>query len=272
MLKARLISAAIMIPLVVGGILLLPTEGVALILALVMGVGLWEWARMVPLQSAPSRLLYPATGLLLMWLAWLVPLAAMIDILLVAALLWWLGALYWVSRAQITTESGALLRVMKSVIGLLVMLPAWAALVMLHGREQEGPLLTLFLLVLIWLADSGAYFAGRRWGRSKLAPVISPGKTWQGVYGGLVASGLFALLAGLLYSQSLRWTAGLVLVALLTVMFSVVGDLLESLMKRQCGIKDSSHIIPGHGGILDRIDSLTAAAPVFLLGLNWLEL
>lgn len=272
MLKARLISAAIMIPLVVGGILFLPTEGVALILGLVMGVGLWEWARMVPLQSAPSRLLYPAIGLLLMWLAWLVPLAAMIDILLVAALLWWLGALYWVSRAKIDAPPGVLPRVMKSVVGLLVVLPAWAALVMLHGREQDGPLLTLFLLVLIWLADSGAYFAGRHWGRTKLAPLVSPGKTWQGVYGGVAASAVFALLAGLLYSQSLRWTAGLILVSLLTVMFSIVGDLLESLMKRQRGIKDSSHIIPGHGGVLDRIDSLTAAAPVFLLGLYWLEL
>jgi phosphatidate cytidylyltransferase len=271
-LKTRLISAAIMIPLVVGGILLLPTEGVALILALILGIGLWEWARMVPLQSVPSRLLYPAIGLLLMWLAWLVPLAAMIDGLLVAALLWWLGALYWISRAEISIRPSVPVRVMKSVIGLVVMLPAWAALVMLHGREQDGPLLTLFLLVLIWLADSGAYFSGRRWGRSKLAPVVSPGKTWQGVYGGLVASGLFALPVGLLYSGSLRWTAGLVLVALLAVMFSIVGDLLESLMKRQCGIKDSSHIIPGHGGILDRIDSLTAAAPVFLLGLYWLEL
>ncbi len=272
MLKTRLISAAIMIPLVVGGILFLPTDSVALVLALVMGVGLWEWARMVPLQSFPAQLLYPGVIVLLMWLAWMAPLDVLIDILLVAALLWWLGALYWVSRAKITTESSLPLRAMKSVVGLLVVLPAWAALVMLHGREQDGPLLTLFLLVLIWLADSGAYFAGRRWGRTKLAPVVSPGKTWQGVYGGIVSSGLFALLVGLLYSQSLRWAAGLVLASLLTVMFSIVGDLLESLMKRQRGIKDSSHIIPGHGGVLDRIDSLTAAAPVFLLGINWLEL
>ncbi|MDH3526534.1 MAG: phosphatidate cytidylyltransferase [Gammaproteobacteria bacterium] len=272
MLKTRLISAAIMIPLVVGGILFLPTDAVALILALIMGIGLWEWARMVPLQSVPAQLLYPAIIVLLCWLAWMTPLEALIDSLLVAALLWWLGALYWVSRAKISTQSSARVRLMKSVVGLLVMLPAWAALVMLHGREQDGPLFTLFLLVLIWLADSGAYFAGRRWGRTKLAPVVSPGKTWQGVYGAVVTSGLFALLVGLLYSQSLRWTAGLVLVSLLTVLFSIVGDLLESLMKRQHGIKDSSHIIPGHGGVLDRIDSLTAAAPVFLLGLYWLEL
>lgn len=272
MLRTRLISAAIMIPLVVGGIFFLPTASVALVLALVMGVGLWEWARMVPLRTVPFQLLYPAVILLLIWLAWRTPLDALINILLVAALLWWLAALYWVSRAEITTESGALVRVMKSVIGLLVILPAWAALVMLHGREQDGPLFTLFLLVLIWIADSGAYFAGRRWGRTKLAPVVSPGKTWQGVYGGIGSSGLFALVVGLLYSQSLRWTAGLVLVSLLAVMFSIVGDLLESLMKRQRGIKDSSHIIPGHGGVLDRIDSLTAAAPVFLLGLYWLKL
>jgi phosphatidate cytidylyltransferase len=161
---------------------------------------------------------------------------------------------------------------LKIVAGYLVMLPAWAALVVLHGRTADGPLITLYLLVVVWLADSGAYFSGRRWGKRKLAPVISPGKTREGVYGAIVVSAVFALVAGLLYSHSVVWTAGLMLVSTVAVMFSIVGDLLESLMKRQSGIKDSSHIIPGHGGILDRIDSLTAAAPVFLLGLQWMRL
>jgi len=110
------------------------------------------------------------------------------------------------------------------------------------------------------------------WGKRKLAPAISPGKTWEGVYGGLLASLLFAAIAGGLFSHSLRWTLAFMLISLIAAMFSVAGDLLESLMKRQSGIKDSGNIIPGHGGIFDRIDSLVAAAPMFLIGYLWLAL
>jgi phosphatidate cytidylyltransferase len=156
--------------------------------------------------------------------------------------------------------------------GALVILPAWAALCTLHASAERGPTVTLMLLMLVWLADIGAYFAGRRWGEKKLAPAISPGKTWEGVYGGLLSSLLFAAIAGAIFSRSLSWTLAFMMVSLLTVMFSVAGDLLESLMKRQSGIKDSGNIIPGHGGIFDRIDSLVAAAPLFLIGFLWLDL
>jgi phosphatidate cytidylyltransferase len=132
--------------------------------------------------------------------------------------------------------------------------------------------LTLMLLMLVWLADIGAYFAGRQWGKSKLAPAISPGKTRAGVYGGLLSSLLFAAIAGAVFSHSLDWTLAFMMISLVAAMFSVAGDLLESLMKRQSGIKDSGSIIPGHGGIFDRIDSLVAAAPMFLTGYLWLDL
>ncbi|MFV1972343.1 MAG: phosphatidate cytidylyltransferase [Thiohalobacterales bacterium] len=268
MLKARLVSAAVMVPLVVAGILLLPTPVIALVMLLIIGGGLWEWSRMVPLQAAGmAQFAFIGAGLLLAALVWVVAPAALIMPLLFAAFLWWLWVLYWLSHPEFSAPRG-----LKIVAGYLVTLPAWVALVVLHGRPVDGPLITLYLLVLIWLADSGAYFSGRRWGNRKLAPVISPGKTREGVYGAIAASAAFALVAGLLYSHSLVWTAGLVLVSIVAVMFSIVGDLLESLMKRQSGIKDSSQLIPGHGGILDRIDSLTAAAPVFLLGLQWMRL
>jgi phosphatidate cytidylyltransferase len=271
-LKTRLASAAILVPLAVGGVLYLPTSGVALALALVMGVGLWEWGGMIPLGSGTARIAYPAGVAALMALVWAAPLNRVIVPLLLLGFIWWLAALYWLVRPDFGAQSTRAVRVLKGIAGVLVMLPCWASFVALHARGNNGPVISLALLVLVWIADSGAYFAGHRWGRTRLAPVISPGKTWEGVLGGIVASAIAALLAGYWYSRSLEWTLTLVPVALLAVMFSIVGDLLESLMKRQAGIKDSGGIIPGHGGVLDRIDSLTAAAPLFLMGMLWFGL
>lgn len=152
-------------------------------------------------------------------------------------------------------------------MGPIVLTPLWTALVALHGNGEDGPSSVLFLMILIWVADSGAYFAGRQWGRNKLAPVISPGKTWEGVYGAVFG----ALICGLLlawYRSDIEGFHWLVPVCVITVLMSVVGDLFESVMKRKMDMKDSGTLLPGHGGVLDRIDSLTAAAPVFVLGLQ----
>lgn len=272
MLKTRLLSAAVMAPLVIGCIYYLPTPAIAGLMALVVAGGVWEWGRMIPLPSTAGKLAYLGGVVFLMGVIWAVPLERVITPLLLLAMLWWLGALYWLSHPEYSTDLSWQAGILKSVAGVLVMVPAWAALVMLHGRDGNGPLLCLYVLVLVWLADSGAYFTGRYLGRRKLAPVISPGKTWEGVYGAVVTCGIFALLVGLLSGRPGYWIAGWVLVSLLAVVFSVAGDLLESLMKRQCGLKDSGSIIPGHGGILDRIDSLTAALPVFLFGMQWAKL
>lgn len=151
--------------------------------------------------------------------------------------------------------------------GVVVLLGPWLAVVHLHGVAPFGPMLVLFLLGLIWIADSAAYFSGRRWGRTPLAPVLSPRKTWAGAYGALIGAVLWGLL--LVWGLELGW--GLAAVALLicgvSVAMSIVGDLYESLLKRRRGLKDSGQLLPGHGGMLDRIDSLTAAAPVFALGM-----
>jgi phosphatidate cytidylyltransferase len=262
-----------MIVIVVGGLFYLPTPGFALLLALVMAAGLWEWSRMIPLAALPGQLLYPLTVMLLLWLLWYAGPGRMAMPLLWAGLCFWVLVLLYLPRAVIRTDHApGFLRVIRMLAGVLVTLPAWAALVLLHGRPADGPYVILYLLVLVWLADSGAFFAGRRWGRRKLAPVISPGKTWEGVYGAMVVCTIYAVAVGLFHGETSRQVTGLVMVSLLSVMFSIVGDLLESLMKRQAGIKDSSNLIPGHGGVLDRIDSLTAAAPLFFLGLHWLDL
>jgi len=271
-LRARLISAAIMLPLVIYGVLALPTDIFALLLGLVLLAGAWEWSHLVPVAAMGMRLLYCAAVAVLLWLLWQTGVAAAIVWLLPLALLWWLFALYWLAHPQICARQGTLCVGVKLFAGILVIVPAWTALAELHASSSDGPMLTLGLFIMVWLADSGAYFAGRQWGRNKLAPVISPGKTREGVYGGLLASLLFAGIAAAFYSHSLRWTMACLIVSLVAMLFSVAGDLLESLMKRQSGIKDSGHIIPGHGGILDRVDSLLAAAPLFLAGFKWLGL
>jgi phosphatidate cytidylyltransferase len=152
------------------------------------------------------------------------------------------------------------------VAGLLVLVPAWLALVRLHAI---APNLMLFLLLLVVAADVGAYFGGRTFGKHKLAPQVSPGKTWEGVYGGLIAGALLAVIGVFWFRMSI---APFIALCVVVVIASVIGDLTESLFKRHAGLKDSGSLLPGHGGVLDRIDSVTAAAPLFLIGLERLGL
>ncbi len=272
MLKLRVISALIMAPLVIYGVLYLDNPVFSAVLGAILLAGAWEWSHLIPLRTTVARIVYTVVLAVLMWLLWWSGLELLIKPLLLLAFFWWLCALLWLSRPGLLAQASLLNSSLKMLAGAVVILPAWAALSSLHADTERGPTLTLLLLMLVWLADIGAYFAGRQWGHRKLAPAVSPGKTWEGVYGGLFSSLLFAAIAGWFFSNSLGWTLAFMMVAAVTVMFSVAGDLLESLMKRQSGIKDSGHIIPGHGGIFDRIDSLVAAAPMFLIGFLWLAL
>ena len=160
-------------------------------------------------------------------------------------------------------------KLINAVIGILILAPAWLSLVILHTSHSDGISQLLFLLILIWIADSAAYFSGRRWGKTKLANKVSPGKTWEGIFGAIFAILVFCYA----YSRFMDMQGSEILLFLLlgiiTVSGSVLGDLIESLMKRHSGIKDSGTLLPGHGGVMDRIDSLTAAGPIFVAGL-WL--
>ncbi len=267
MLAQRLLTAALLIPLVVGGVFFLPTFWVALFFAAVVMLGALEWARL----SGLSVLLWQSVFLALMAIALSVA-ATMIShvdfnywALAVTTAGWLLGAVLLV-RIKAIHKITAGPHVLRAALGFLVLLPCWIALIFLHGYGKDGPVLVLFVLVLIWASDSCAYFAGRRWGRVKLAPVISPGKTREGVYGALAG----AVICGVILAWMKPDLGGLLAtipLCILTCLVSVEGDLFESLIKRQADVKDSGNLLPGHGGILDRIDSVTAAAPVFVFGL-----
>lgn len=267
MLRERILTALVLAPLFTLAVLLLPTYWVGLLLALVLLLGAEEWSCLTGLSTRGVYLGFLMACVLgIFGLSWAFMDQAPVLPLLGIASLWWLVVAWRIRkiRAISPLQEGA--NPAAAGAGLLILLSAWGGLIWLH-RQPHGPWLLLFLLMLIWIADIGAYFAGRRWGRVKLAPLVSPGKTLEGVYGALVGATLWGgVLAGL-YGVEIMDRIGLVLLCLLTVGASIVGDLYESLLKRRRGVKDSGALLPGHGGVLDRIDSLTAAAPLFALGI-----
>jgi phosphatidate cytidylyltransferase len=179
-------------------------------------------------------------------------------------MLGWIPLFAWIVLAPGFKAGG-----LAAVAGIWALAPTWVALARLYMQDGIGRELVVFVLLLAWAADIGAYFAGRRFGRMRLAPVVSPNKTWEGVLGGLVA-GLVVALAGRAWFEL---PAGAFLpLCVAAVLVSVIGDLLESMFKRQQGLKDSGGLLPGHGGMLDRIDSLTSSVPLLALGLAWLGL
>lgn len=273
-MKTRILTAAVLLPLAILAIMLLPNLGFSILMAALMAVAAWEWA-LLARQGERARIAYAMAVLLAcLGAGWLcAENAQMRRLIMWVAALWWLLATVWVMLYPRGLGVGSDRRLLTLVLGLLVMVPAYAALVQLQGMPDNGPLRLLALFALIWAADSGAYFAGRRFGQRKLAPQVSPGKTWEGVYGGLVGSAFAALVfAALLYGTQwqLWWPFALLGVAVAAL--SIVGDLTESMFKRHAGIKDSGNLFPGHGGMLDRADSLLAAAPCYLLGLALLGL
>ena len=266
MLLQRVLSALILIPLILLGVSYSDTVWVALIMALIVGLGAWEWARFGNLTHPVSRLAYVVLVLALLsgiylvrempWLKWLVATGLCIWILAAIVIIATQRGRYQLPESPI----------LPMLTGIIVLVLAWLSLVLIHGNnEGNGPLHMVFLLVLIWTADVCAFFSGRRWGHTRLAPRISPGKTWEGIYGALAGCTLVVIISNIIFKLELTDLIGFIFICLFTVLVSVMGDLLVSLMKRRVGLKDSGHLIPGHGGILDRIDSLSSAAPVFLV-------
>ncbi|WP_213876891.1 phosphatidate cytidylyltransferase [Pseudomonas sp. dw_358] len=259
MLKQRIITALILLPVALCGFFLLSGAGFALFIGLVVTLGAWEWARLSGLEGEVARVVFALAVAVL--LSFLYHSPSLAPWLLTAAVVWWgLATGLVVTYPRTAARWGGLPG--KLLIGLLVLLPAWQGLVLIK-QWPLGNWLIMAIMVLVWGADIGAYFSGKAFGRRKLAPEVSPGKSWEGFIGGMALCLVIALVVGL----SRHWTArelvlGLIATAIV-VAISVVGDLTESMFKRRAGIKDSSNLLPGHGGVLDRIDSLTAAIPVF---------
>lgn len=269
MLKQRVITALILAPLLVWGIIALDTQWLGLLLGVFIVIGAWEWSRFIGFTKPAERTVYSlivAAAIGAVGVAIGRTETVALFIILIACAWWFIGALM-VLRFRGASGLATGDRIHGFGAGVLVLTATWVALVYIHGSSIKGPYLLLFLMLLIWAADIGAYFAGRKFGQRKLAPKVSPGKTIEGVIGGLCASLLVAVVGMFLFEIPLMDALWFIPLCIIVVIFSVMGDLLESLFKRRVGVKDSGTIFPGHGGVMDRIDSLTAAAPVFALGL-----
>ncbi|MGP9498956.1 MULTISPECIES: phosphatidate cytidylyltransferase [unclassified Halomonas] len=260
MLRQRIITVAWLAPLVLVGLFGLQGGAFALFTALMVLLGAWEWTNLAGVIRQRQRVQLVAGLAVVMLLMWLTGAAFAVWPLWCAAL-GWLANLYWVTHYP---EKGQQWQSTprRLAMGLWVLLPCWVGFNILR---DSGGVWLLFVLLLVWAADIGAYFAGRRFGKRKLAPRVSPGKSWEGVIGGLVATTLLALVFAFWQSLTPGVAVGLVVVTVIVTLISVLGDLLESMLKRYRDIKDSSQLLPGHGGVLDRIDSLTAAIPLFAL-------
>jgi len=273
MLRQRIITALVMVAGFLAAIVFVSLPGLAVIFGIIVSMGGWEWARMAGWQSYVSRSVYVFVLVATLGSIYFYcdlggsPEDSDVQPFLGLACLWWSVAILWVKTYP---ASGVLWgnMAMRSLMGLLILAPAWMAAVYLLSFARGG-LLMVTMVLIVAAADIGAYFFGKSLGKHKLAPEVSPAKTWEGFWGGVLVCLLLSLVVWYLLPVQEQHISliGVVTVVLITAIASVVGDLTVSMVKRQSGIKDSGNILPGHGGVLDRLDSLCAAAPVFALGL-----
>jgi phosphatidate cytidylyltransferase len=263
MLRVRILTASILGMALLFSLFLLPPQWTVLVFATVLTFAAWEWAGFGSLRGRAIRFAYVGAIAALLGVSWAwTRNPAHLMWFLSLACAWWIIAFLWMTLAPGRHQSALTL-----ICGVPVLVPAFIALARVQVSARgfaRGPEMVLWMLLLVFAADIGAYFAGRSLGRYKLAPRVSPGKTWEGAIGGLAAVALVAL-AGTVHF-GLPIAAGVAFSCAVGI-FSVIGDLTESMFKRSAGLKDSGSLLPGHGGILDRIDSVTAAAPLYALGL-----
>lgn len=255
---------------IVGGVIYSPPQIIGVVLGIFLIIAGWEWAALARVDATPRRLIFTLLVAALAGLLWFWDGRSEFYIYVCAVgVFWWILATAFVVLAQRQKLGPRIHFANRPVIGVLVLSVAWSAVVWLLLNDTT---MLLGLFYLVWIADAAAFFVGRRWGRRRLASNLSPGKSWEGAAGGLAFATLGAIFFASLLELPGRAVGAFVIVAMITVCASVVGDLFESVLKRNTGLKDSGQILPGHGGVLDRIDGFVAAAPVFVAGLHgWVD-
>jgi phosphatidate cytidylyltransferase len=260
MLRSRVLTALALLAIFLCILFLLPKPAAGVAFAIVAGLAAWEWAGLVGARN-PGRIGFVALVLASSFVLYGNAEAAFPILWAVAATFWLAVTPFWLWRRWRLADH----RPVAYAVGWLVILPTWAAMVALR---DPNPWLLFAAMALVWVADIGAYFTGRAMGRTKLMPAISPGKTWEGVGGAVAATLVYGLLAALVAGLPIVGNLPWGLFLLLLTAISIVGDLFESLIKRQAGAKDSGNLLPGHGGILDRIDSQTSTLPLVALAMH----
>lgn len=268
MLLQRVLTALVLLPLLLGAIWFAPTGGLYALFCGLGGLMAWEWTTLMGLKVQTQRWAYVAVMLAVLGAIWFLPgREQFLPWLLGAAFLWWLFAISLFPGFPQNFQTRRPGAVPMALLGLLMVSSTLLALARLHAMDN-GIYRLIYVLFIVFAADTGAYLAGRNFGKRKLAPSISPGKTVEGAIGGLLLCAAWALTAGTYTFQTDgRETLLLVALTLVVAAISIVGDLVESMFKRVAGVKDSGNLLPGHGGILDRVDSILAAAPTMVLGL-----
>ena len=267
MLKQRVLTAIALVAVLLVVMLGLPTYATVWLVTVLILIGAWEWAAFIGNGSNPARAAFTiaiAASLIVCIFIYLNGNSPdLVRIVMTAAMVWWMVAFLWVCLAPERVHPLA-----AGLAGLMALVPCWLALVYVTIKT-EHTYWVLFTLALVWAADTGAFFAGRWFGRVPLAPRVSPKKTWEGVFGGMIASALVAWFAARFLIAVEVWPFVGICIAVAAV--SIIGDLTESMLKRAVGLKDSGSFFPGHGGMLDRIDSVTAAAPALVFALIGLK-
>jgi phosphatidate cytidylyltransferase len=278
MLLKRILTALVLASLIALAVFTLPMEYFSLVIGLITLIAAWEWSNLAGLTSLGKRILFllvlilPMSGIHF-WTQFLELVAQATDWtdvrdysgalewLVIPPVLFWILVMILIRNTPTGVLNLQLKTRYKVLIGWFILLSAWMFLSRL--RSFYGPEMTMYFLILIWVADISAYFAGKKWGKTKLAPEISPGKTVAGMYGALISGLVCAVVLSLIYGFQPMIASDFVLLSVLTVLISIYGDLFVSVVKRQRGVKDSGALLPGHGGVLDRVDSLIAAIPFF---------
>ena len=281
MLLQRIITALVLAPLAIGAIFYLPLANFSALIMCIMAIGAWEWGPLMGFDNKRRRLAFVGATVGLISLLWYYfPLESLWkstnEIQEGAHYILWLAVAWWFVSAALTflyprcSKFWSSHRSIRGVFGWLTLVPAWLAFMVIRSHEYStdpyhGAQLIMFLFLMVWSADIGAYFVGKSIGKRKLMPNVSPGKTLEGYIGGVVFACIMIGLAGFMLDWNQQQFHLVLVVTVIITTISVLGDLNESMFKRQAGVKDSGSILPGHGGILDRIDSLTATAPVYAL-------